>query len=236
MSLVAALDTFVKVHLDSLPITVRKNMVGTFSAKSYRLHVVLPGRFQEEIRKLDIQAQLLTHQVQKRMRQLTARNLSTAKGQEQRRKLYDSLKLDFSKLRELSDQKIHLAEKTYETVDKCIIQLDADTAKFNANVRKKLAAQASIAAATQPQQPGPSTSAAVGKKRKGSAKAEEPVKGRKKGSVATAAKKGAAAKDGKAANNIYGVPVTSPVPPLQDMPVDPNEPRYCSCNQVWADE
>lgn len=41
-------------------------------------------------------------------------------------------------MREMSDQKIKLAAQTYELVDKYIIRLDNETAKFNSVVRKKL--------------------------------------------------------------------------------------------------
>ncbi|KAI1733184.1 PHD-finger domain-containing protein [Ditylenchus destructor] len=190
MSLQTVLDNFMK-HLDSLPKDVSKNMT--------------------EIRQLDSECTKINAAAQNRARQLVKSWKTLAK--DARKKAYDAIRADFNKMKEISDTKIRLASQTYELVDKYIIRLDNDTAKFNACVRKKLAMDGgSQATSSNEQEP-------EGRKRKSTLGRKDLKKARDKEAV-----------DSDHTQEL--VPSFGSPAPLVDMPVDPNEPTYCVCHQV----
>ncbi|XP_037084045.1 inhibitor of growth protein 5-like [Pollicipes pollicipes] len=126
----------------------------------------------------------------------------------------DSIVKMYEKLKKHSEHNVALATKTYELVDKYIQNLDVDLAKFEAQVQGQAARPA-----------------------------DKPARPKKK---AKASRKSRKTADEDA---LYAKAIKSPVAveaairqlinPAQpvstdglDMPVDPNEPTYCLCNQV----
>jgi len=119
----------------------------------------------------------------------------------------------FVKSREYGDDKVQLAMQTYEMVDKHIRKLDADLARFEADLKEK-----SFGSHDKIER----------KKKKGKDKEMEDEQPKKK------------KKKSQQPESEESMP--SPMPLLQlsishpsdvlDMPVDPNEPTYCLCHQV----
>uniref|UniRef100_A0A915DI52 Inhibitor of growth protein n=1 Tax=Ditylenchus dipsaci TaxID=166011 RepID=A0A915DI52_9BILA len=160
-----------------------------------------------EIRQLDAHCQKLNHDAQIKVRQLISswKNIS----KDARKKSFEALKGDFAKMKDLCDNKIRLSAQTYELVDKYIIRLDNDTAKFNSSVRKKLV-DTQVTIDQEPES----------RKRKNTLTRKDNKKARDKKLDRV---------DGGDQQDIQSF--ASPAP-LVDMPVDPNEPTYCICHQV----
>ncbi|XP_074654232.1 inhibitor of growth protein 5-like [Tubulanus polymorphus] len=129
----------------------------------------------------------------------------------------------FNKSRDYGDDKVQLAMQTYEMVDKHIRKLDADLARFEAELKEK-----AVGAKSGGQETGSKKGRAKSdkkKKKKDDFDDEIPKKKKKKNQISAT-----------------DIPVTPTVPALPlsiahpsdvlDMPVDPNEPTYCLCHQV----
>lgn len=192
MSLQSVLDNFMK-HLESLPKDVQNNMM--------------------EIRQLDAECTKINTAAQTRARQLVKSWRTMTK--DARKKAYEAIRADFNKMKEMSDSKIKIASQTYEMVDKYIIRLDNDTAKFNACVRKKLVLDGGSHPTSSNEQE------TEGRKRKSTLGRKDLKKARDKNQEAA---------DSDHTQEL--VPSFGSPAPLVDMPVDPNEPTYCVCHQV----
>ncbi|XP_018009487.1 inhibitor of growth protein 5 isoform X2 [Hyalella azteca] len=172
-------------------------------------------------------------------------------SEERSEKINKILKM-FSRAKEYSDNKVHLAVQTYELVDKHIRRLDSDLAKFEAEVKEKPLLQAnkkeeevaSKKKGRKKKEEVPLSKAGKLKKKKrpGAAASDDeelPVKtaaGRKKKKIQEGA---STASGGSSATSIASVlPALSALSAIvhpseaMDMPVDPNEPTYCLCHQV----
>ena len=120
----------------------------------------------------------------------------------------------FGESKENSDLKVNMAMQTYEMVDRHIRKLDADLARFEAEMKE-----------------------AGGRLSQTESEGEETDRGEKK--VMMKKKKGRPAKEEAsrpktplAAATNKDLNVSDPAVPIVDMPVDPNEPTYCLCQQV----
>ncbi len=173
-------------------------------------------------------------------------------GQE-RKKEMEKIQSMFTKAKAFGDDKVNIAIQTYELVDKHIRRLDADLAKFESEMKEK-----GRLSQTETEDDDEEEDALPKSKRKkkmdkgavGKAGRKKKVlkddKATKKGK-----KKGAAADAGASTSGVGGTVVrggtmlsstggTIPLPPgvlpvpqeILDMPVDPNEPTYCLCQQV----
>jgi len=121
----------------------------------------------------------------------------------------------FKKAKELSDEKVNIAVATYEMIDKHIRKLDSDLAKFESEMKDK------------------------GRMSQTESEEEEVVNKKK---MKDKKKKGVKEEDNKKKKKAKKVEnlttplisyVGSGVPQeVLDMPVDPNEPTYCTCQQV----
>jgi len=121
----------------------------------------------------------------------------------------------FKKAKELSDEKVNIAVATYEMIDKHIRKLDSDLAKFESEMKDK------------------------GRLSQSESEEEEVVNKKK---MKDKKKKGVKEEDNKKKKKAKKVEnlttplisyVGSGVPQeVLDMPVDPNEPTYCVCQQV----
>ncbi|XP_031380556.1 PHD finger protein ING1 isoform X2 [Punica granatum] len=112
----------------------------------------------------------------------------------------------------IADEKVALAAQAYEMVDQHIQQLDQYLKKFSEELRRDFAS-GGVPASNHDVRSGKGAESGRG--------------GRKKTRLATAAAAVAAATEvasTAAAANSAGVDL--------DLPVDPNEPTYCFCNQV----
>jgi len=119
----------------------------------------------------------------------------------------------FKQAKEISDDKVNIAVHTYELVDKHIRKLDSDLAKFESEMKEK------------------------GRLSQTESEDEEelPVKSKKSKDKKKGIKE--EKKKKKTKNEPQTTPVhhfaNLPVPQeVLDMPVDPNEPTYCLCQQV----
>jgi hypothetical protein len=124
------------------------------------------------------------------------------------------------KAREHADEKVSLATQTYEMIDKHIRRLDSDLARFEADLKDKESNHTPGALETVTEIQKPSKGDKAGKKRPRKMKKESEKTRRKK--------------QKKTRADVTG---TSPLLPgatemALDMPVDPNEPTYCLCQQV----
>ena len=144
------------------------------------------------------------------LRKVKERHLNPRKRKSEMEKI---MKM-FGEAKENSDVKVNLAMQTYEMVDRHIRKLDADLARFEAEMKE-----------------------AGGRLSQTESEGEETDRGEKK--VMMKKKKGRPAKEEAsrpktplAAATIKDLNVSDPAVPIVDMPVDPNEPTYCLCQQV----
>jgi len=125
----------------------------------------------------------------------------------------------FKQSKEFADDKVQLAIQTYELVDKHIRRLDNDLAKFESEMKEK------------------------GRLSQTESEEEEVDEGKKKKPKKTGDGKKKKVKDDKKKKRQKGdktdsASIVNVVGMLQvpqevlDMPVDPNEPTYCLCQQV----
>lgn len=140
---------------------------------------------------------------------------------EKRTQKLSSIENKFSKSREYGDDKVQLAMQTYEMVDKHIRKLDADLARFEADLKDK----SSAAKLKSDSDSGKKNRDKDKKKRKKDEFDDEvPKKKKKKGQQS-------------APEEVASIPILSSLSithasDVLDMPVDPNEPTYCLCHQV----
>merc|ERR1712058_167154 len=113
-----------------------------------------------------------------------------------------------SDAKENSDVKVNLAIQTYEMVDKHIRKLDADLARFEAEMKE---------AGGRLSQTESEGEEEVDKKQKLKKKKDRLKEERPKTPLAA---------------TTNGLNVSNTDIPVVDMPVDPNEPTYCLCQQV----
>merc|ERR1719270_1626463 len=125
----------------------------------------------------------------------------------------------FKKAREISDDKVNIAVNTYELVDKHIRKLDSDLAKFESEMKEKGRLSQSE---TEEEEEIPVKKKTKDKK-KGSVKESEGKKRKKQKNEPSSS----TPSQSHPYPNLPGVPQE-----VLDMPVDPNEPTYCLCNQV----
>ncbi|XWS13521.1 hypothetical protein CRYUN_Cryun36dG0044200 [Craigia yunnanensis] len=116
----------------------------------------------------------------------------------------------------IADEKVALAIQAYDLVDSHIQQLDQYLKKSDEELRR----ERENAAATASSNPSPDGTTKSGRS------SESGRGGRKKTRLATAAATAAAAATEVAAA------AANPTGMELDLPVDPNEPTYCLCNQV----
>merc|ERR1712029_243014 len=109
---------------------------------------------------------------------------------------------------ENSDVKVNLAIQTYEMLDKHIRKLDADLARFEAEMKE---------AGGRLSQTESEGEEEVDKKQKLKKKKDRLKEERPKTPLAA---------------TTNGLNVSNTDIPVVDMPVDPNEPTYCLCQQV----
>lgn len=158
---------------------------------------------------------------------------------EKRRAEMENIQKMFKKAKNYGDDKVSIALQTYEMVDKHIRRLDGDLTKFESEMREK--GRLSQTESEEDDADDGEEAKAPGKKRgrkKGQTAKEAPTKKKKAGKAAAGAAdedKGKK-KSKKVAGQKSGDATPAPLFPIQqeiiDMPVDPNEPTYCLCQQV----
>ncbi|XP_033620646.1 inhibitor of growth protein 5 isoform X2 [Fukomys damarensis] len=150
---------------------------------------------------------------------LAAEYISTVKtlSSEQRVEHLQKIQSAYSKCKEYSDDKVQLAMQTYEMVDKHIRRLDADLARFEADLKDKMDGSDFESSGGRGLKKGRGQKEKRGSRGRGRRTSEEDTPKKKKhkgGSEFT--------------DTILSVHPSD----VLDMPVDPNEPTYCLCHQV----
>eukprot|EP00727_Mastigamoeba_balamuthi_P007576 m51a1_g3439 hypothetical protein (242) ;mRNA; f:651913-652983 len=139
-----------------------------------------------------------------------------ARGEtEEAERVAESIKSDLKKAREFAEERVGHVQKAYNTVDSTIRKLDEDLRKF----KQELAA-----ARAEQQQMVQQHSDRKGSTASG---ASTPAKGKggRPSTPAPGSHKRGRSEDEEDAR-------TKNCEEMSDMPVDPNEPRYCICQQV----
>ena len=150
----------------------------------------------------------------------------------------------FKKAKEHGDEKVNIAIQTYEMVDKHIRRLDSDLAKFEAEMKEQGGRLSQTETEDESTLTGSEKKKKVGrkagkedtksgKKRKGNKEDEDTDKGRKKKGKATSSK------DKEVSSSVPStIAQLAPGIPQEiiEMPIDPNEPTYCICQDVsWGE-
>ncbi|XP_055297572.1 inhibitor of growth protein 4 isoform X2 [Sitodiplosis mosellana] len=146
----------------------------------------------------------------------------------------------FNKAKEYGDDKVQLAIQTYELVDKHIRRLDSDLARFEGEIQDKtLAVAKTVKPDAEPPKRGrkriKDVKTPVSKKKRAAASAlSSEDEARTETIVKTPKstkkqKKTTETEEPKTETTGHTTPHPSDV---LDMPVDPNEPTYCVCQQV----
>lgn len=207
------------------------------------------------MRDLDSRAQELMRNIDK----VADEYMSNIRGYSNDKKsdTLNNIKRQFNKAKEYGDDKVQLAIQTYELVDKHIRKLDSDLARFEAEIQDK-AISATRNVEESSQKRGRKKIKDKENKKKSASSEEETVtktskkKPLKKGGAKTASVipsktpsanvvanpinptssvASVAVETGSLTGALVGAGVTHTAEVL-DMPVDPNEPTYCLCNQV----
>ncbi|NP_001381261.1 inhibitor of growth protein 5 [Rattus norvegicus] len=143
----------------------------------------------------------------------TVKTLSSAQRVEHLQKIQSA----YSKCKEYSDDKVQLAMQTYEMVDKHIRRLDADLARFEADLKDRMDGSDFESTGSRSLKKGRSQKEKRSSRGRGRRTSEEDTPKKKKH------------KSGSEFNDsILSVHPSD----VLDMPVDPNEPTYCLCHQV----
>lgn len=182
--------------LESLPLELLRN---------FNLMRDLDTRSQDLLKNIDKMADEYTKDVYKLPR-------------EKRGEMVKKIEKLFEKSREYGDDKVQLAMQTYEMVDKQIRKLDADLARFEAELKEQVASGKAVDLRER--------SGSKKKRRDKDKDLDDEVPKKKK----------------RKSQQLEPVvePARIPTLPLSiahasdvlDMPVDPNEPTYCICRQV----
>ncbi|ELU06105.1 hypothetical protein CAPTEDRAFT_227494 [Capitella teleta] len=200
--------------LETLPMELQRN---------FNLMRDLDSRSQEVLKEIDSMADQYMSSV---------KDLAPTKRTESLK----TIQKKFNKSREYGDDKVQLALQTYEMVDKHIRKLDADLARFEAELKEK-SLGANVPSLNNNQPGKISRGEKSEKKRKRGEKGkdlddEQPRKKKnKKGAAAAASPE----REIPTAPPVLAVPINislSHPSDVLDMPVDPNEPTYCLCHQV----
>ncbi|XP_015271548.1 PREDICTED: inhibitor of growth protein 5 [Gekko japonicus] len=150
---------------------------------------------------------------------LAAQYISTVRNMtsEQRVEILQKIQNAYTKCKEYSDDKVQLAMQTYEMVDKHIRRLDADLARFEADLKDKLEGSDFEIPGMQNLKKGRTQKDKKSSRGRGRRTSEEdaPVK-----------------KKPKRRSELAETILTVHPSDVLDMPVDPNEPTYCLCHQV----
>jgi len=167
-----------------------------------------------------------------------ARDLSSS----QKASEMEKIQKIFRKAKEHGDEKVNIAIQTYEMVDKHIRRLDSDLAKFEAEMREQGGRLSQTETEEEPEtgsqkkkKIGRKTAKEEksGKKRKGNKDADDSDKGKKKKG------RGNSSKDKESTPVATSVSALLPggIPQeVLEMPIDPNEPTYCICQDVsWGE-
>lgn len=145
---------------------------------------------------------------------------------ERRKDVLGEISKMFKTTQEYGDDKVQLAMQTYEMVDKHIRRLDADLARFEAELKDKTLNIPSSDSETSQRKKGRRSKEKVDNKKRSrgrgmSSDDEAPKSARKKIKGQTI--------QAEAVPSLASITHPSDV---LDMPVDPNEPTYCLCHQV----
>lgn len=155
-----------------------------------------------------------------KMKQDYMANIKTLTS-EQRTAQQNAIDAKFDKCKEISDEKVQLANQTYEMVDKHIRRLDADLAKFESELRDRALSGGNVDdSEIKPSTSGKFSSSLTDSNTK-------LTKGRKKRKNSTMSEE----LHHMIPINSLALSLAQPADVL-DMEIDPNEPTYCVCRQV----
>ncbi|XP_065222823.1 inhibitor of growth protein 5-like isoform X2 [Planococcus citri] len=185
------------------------------------------------MRELDSRAQEIMKQIDKTGDDYL-NNIKIISTEKKKEHINEIQKL-FTKAKEYADDKVQLAIQTYELVDKHIRRLDSDLARFEAEIQDK-----AMSSSTRTQEEPPNPQKRGRKKlpdkdvkKKTNAEEEAAAKAnKKKQKKATAVSSSKIVASAVESNFSSILPNVSHSTDAIDMPVDPNEPTYCLCNQV----
>uniref|UniRef100_A0A2K5BZZ7 Inhibitor of growth family member 5 n=1 Tax=Aotus nancymaae TaxID=37293 RepID=A0A2K5BZZ7_AOTNA len=150
---------------------------------------------------------------------LAAEYISTVKtlSPDQRVERLQKIQNAYSKCKEYSDDKVQLAMQTYEMVDKHIRRLDADLARFEADLKDKMEGSDFEGSGGRGLKKGRGQKEKRGSRGRGRRTSEEDTPKKKKH---------------KGGSEFTDAILSVHPSDVLDMPVDPNEPTYCLCHQV----
>jgi len=189
------------------------------------------------MRDLDIKAQDLLAQIDDLSDEYMKASKSISPYEKTRR--MNVILTNFTKCKEYGDDKVSLAMQTYDLVDKHIRKLDADLARFEAELKEK-----ALSARQEHLVEAQGTTSHIFKKcaKKKSAKGDvKKIKGQKRKEPDDCDDTKIKRKNGiSAASTVDAaslaldalLPMSVAASDVLDMPVDPNEPTYCICHQV----
>ncbi|XKL67839.1 hypothetical protein PGB90_003330 [Kerria lacca] len=158
---------------------------------------------------------------------------------EKKKELMNEIQKLFNKAKEYGDDKVQLAIQTYELVDKHIRRLDSDLARFEAEIQDKamsISRTQEESAVTNKR--GRKRQVDKDLKKKSSGEDESSAKAGKKKPKKGSLTKATAVSTNKLSTSTTETSLSTVLPSVShstdaiDMPVDPNEPTYCLCNQV----
>ncbi|XP_050429424.1 inhibitor of growth protein 4 isoform X2 [Adelges cooleyi] len=207
------------------------------------------------MRDLDSRAQELMRSIDK----LADDYMSNVKGysSDKKNETMTSIQRQFDKAKEYGDDKVQLAIQTYELVDKHIRKLDSDLARFESEIQDKAISATRNVEENSQKRGRKKIKDKETKKKSASSEDEATMKTSKKKQLKKSGAKVASSVPSKTpsvntvvnptntvsnttnvtaeASTLVGALTGAGVAhsaEVLDMPVDPNEPTYCLCNQV----
>jgi len=206
--------------LDSLPGEVRRN---------FNLMYDLDGKNKNILQEVDA----ASDEYLRKVSEMSA---------EKRRTEMEKIQKLFKDAKNFGDEKVSIAIQTYEMVDKHIRRLDGDLAKFEAELREKGRLSQTDDSEDDEEDEEEKATNKRGRKKPGGEKDKE-TKNKKqkpgrppKDEVGKDPAKKKPKKGGNKSDSdkvkLSSAPLMGMPQEIIDMPVDPNEPTYCVCQQV----
>ncbi|KAJ6645809.1 Inhibitor of growth protein 4 [Pseudolycoriella hygida] len=211
----------------------------------------LPNELQRNfklLRDLDTRVQLFMKQIDEKANQFMETLINEPVPEEERQEKLKDIEDLFNMANEYSDAKVKLANQTYELVDEHIRRFDSGSAPFEDELQDKTLnarSKSEEIVGKKGRKKGKDVKTVTKKKRASSSEDDEQrgntgtsqkTKQKQKVNQEKEGQKKSVDPEESLVNGAGGTPQRYVLDIPLDMPVDPNEPTYCFCDQVSYDE
>ncbi|KAJ6645808.1 Inhibitor of growth protein 4 [Pseudolycoriella hygida] len=185
---------------------------------------------------LETRGELLIKQIDEKANQFMEALIKEPVPEEEREEKLERIQDLFNLAIEYAEGQVHMAIQTYDLVDKHIRRMDSDLAPFEGEMQDKTlnaGSKSEEIVGKKGRKKGADVKTVTEKKRAASSEDDDEQRGNTGTSQKTNKKqKKSVDPEESLVNAAGGTPQSDVLDMPLDMPVDPNEPTYCFCNQV----